>query len=629
MSLKMQYLLIVGLKTDRQPIIEALYRLGCVQLDRFGDLPELSLSPLALDPDTLHAQEELSLALMQVKGLLELLNIQENGHKRETGDTSVEDALAGIASLLPTAQEIAARRKKLQAEQDLLPHFEGTLRRLLPLLPQLSHGPDYLLIGSFISKAHVHLLDELRSHIRQVTDGQAEIAVGDVDETSCAVLIAAPKTCTAQISKLLDQEDITRLRLPPEFDTSSPDKAIAALRWRLAAIPQELTAIDGELSQLAGEWAPRLLRWRDEMQEQLSKHEALTHLGQTESTFELIGWAPQKDARRIKETLTQTVGERFLIEEIPLTKETSVRAPVALSNLAPARPFEGLIRLYGIPHYGRFDPTSLVAIFLPIFFGLMLGDIGYGVLLLALCLILRPRLKPGMMRDLAMVLTIGSVWSIVFGFLFGELFGTLGEEVGLHPILWDRASPEHLVDLLVLTISIGAAHVGLGLVIGVWEGFRSRNRHHLSERGGRLIGLIAAFLIVGVLVDFLPQGFMTAAVAGLIIAVVLMASSSGGIGFVIAPIELIGLVGNILSYLRIAAIGLASVYLAMVANEMAGSIGNLIVGIIIAVLLHALNFVLGAFSPTIHSLRLHYVEFFRNFYEGGGRRYVPFGSHLE
>jgi len=84
----------------------------------------------------------------------------------------------------------------------------------------------------------------------------------------------------------------------------------------------------------------------------------------------------------------------------------------------------------------------------------------------------------------------------------------------------------------------------------------------------------------------------------------------------------------VLSYLRIAAIGLASVYLAKVANEVAGLVGSVIVGVILAVLIHSLNLVLGTFSPTIHSLRLHYVEFFRKFYEGGGRPYQPFKSQF-
>jgi V/A-type H+-transporting ATPase subunit I len=109
---------------------------------------------------------------------------------------------------------------------------------------------------------------------------------------------------------------------------------------------------------------------------------------------------------------------------------------------------------------------------------------------------------------------------------------------------------------------------------------------------------------------------------------VLLGASLGWLGIIMGPIEFIGLIGNVLSYLRIAAIGLASVYLAKVANDVAGMVGNIFVGIIIALLIHALNLVLGAFSPTIHSLRLHYVEFFRKFYEGGGRPYKPFRSSL-
>lgn len=143
-----------------------------------------------------------------------------------------------------------------------------------------------------------------------------------------------------------------------------------------------------------------------------------------------------------------------------------------------------------------------------------------------------------------------------------------------------------------------------------------------------LLGLISLFLIVAVAVEYLPQGFMTPAIAGMIVGIILLGSSLGWLGLVMGPIEFIGLVGNVLSYLRIAAIGLASVYLAKVANDLAGMAGSLLVGIILATLIHALNLVLAAFSPTIHSLRLHYVEFFRKFYEGGGRAYRPFRSSV-
>jgi V/A-type H+-transporting ATPase subunit I len=198
----------------------------------------------------------------------------------------------------------------------------------------------------------------------------------------------------------------------------------------------------------------------------------------------------------------------------------------------------------------------------------------------------------------------------------------------MHALWFERSSPEHVAGLLMMTMTVGAAHVTLGLILGVWEAIRDRSRSHLLERGGMLMGLVALFLMVGVLVDFLPEGFMTPAVGGLVVGIVLLCASLGWLGIIMGPIEFIGLIGNVLSYMRIAAIGLASVYLAKVANDMAGIVGNLVVGVILAVLIHALNLVMGAFSPTIHSLRLHYVEFFRKFYEGGGRPYEPFTSQL-
>ena len=231
------------------------------------------------------------------------------------------------------------------------------------------------------------------------------------------------------------------------------------------------------------------------------------------------------------------------------------------------------------------------------------------------------------MADLLRILAYGSGWAIVFGILYGELFGTFGEELGMHPIWFHRAG-DNVTSLLLLSLGTGVAHISLGLILGVWTAIQERSRSHLLERGGMLIGLAALLTLVGAVSGYLPEGLMNPAIAGIIVGIAILGSSMGWLGLLIGPIEFISLIGNILSYLRIAAIGLASVYLAQVANQLGGVLGSAAVGILIAVLIHGLNIALGAFSPTIHSLRLHYVEFFRKFYEGGGRRFEPYKNKL-
>jgi V/A-type H+-transporting ATPase subunit I len=357
----------------------------------------------------------------------------------------------------------------------------------------------------------------------------------------------------------------------------------------------------------------------------------LSLFGETDLTFVLAGWLPSNKYDKVEKTLSQKIGEAVLVRQLPMTGQMKKLAPVALHNPKPARSFESLVNLLSLPRYGHIDPTRLMALFLPIFFGMILGDIGYGAILLVLSLVFMRKYKTGTLHDILVVLAMGSAWAIVFGFLFGEFFGTLGKYVGLEPLWFDRASKEYVTSLLLITVAIGAVHILLGLVLGLWEGIKDRSRSHLLERGGMLVGLFGLFVIVGVMTEYLPDTLMTPGIIGLVLGIILLGASLGWLGILMGPIEFIGLIGNILSYLRIAAIGLASVYLAKVANDIAGIAGNIVVGVILAALIHALNLVLGAFSPTIQSLRLHYVEFFRKFYEGGGRPYRPYqrGSRQE
>jgi len=628
MNVKMIPVEVLGLKEDLQAALHTLRDVGCVQIDEITESPEILARPLTMDREALRHQEDLSFLAARLGGLMDALGISRDRKFQLPGEDYLEEARVNIQTLMTKVQDVIARREKLQSEFTSLPRYEATLRKLLPIIPSCAHEPGNVSVGVLVGRMHIGVLDSIADRVLELTSGRAEVVASDVDTTTRAMLIVFPSKYTAEIEGLLGREDVSRLRLPTELGEGPPDVVLANLHRRMATIPEEIKAVDRQLAALASEWGEKLAAWNAVLQDEIEANQVLPRLGETDMTFVLAGWVPEQDLEKVKGALRETIGDAFIVLELPMTPEMKKRAPVCLRNPLPAKPFESLVNLLSLPRYGHIDPTRLMAFFLPLFFGMILGDVGYGFLLLALSLGLLRKYKSGVIRDVLIVLSMGAGWSILFGFLFGEAFGNLGEHLGMHALWFDRASSEHVAGLLGMSLAVGAVHITLGLVLGIWEALRDKSRGHLLERGGMLVGLIALFFIVGVLTKTLPGDFMTPAIVGLIIGIVLLGASLGWLGLLMGPIEFIGLIGNILSYLRIAAIGLASVYLAKVANDVAGMVGNVIVGVIIAVLIHALNLVLGAFSPTIHSLRLHYVEFFRKFYEGGGRPYEPYRSRL-
>jgi len=631
MNLAMVPVEIIGLKSDLQRFLAVLRDLGCVQIESINDTQEVLARSLTVDSEWLKEQEGLTLLAARAEGLMEILG----KYQRQTPPAAAASHISGVSEiaqqverLLPTVQALIKRLSELDAELSSLPLYETTLSKLLPLVPPAAYEPDNAMIGILINRANSPVLDMVCKQVLEISQGTARVVTSDVGDSMLAMLIVIAKQYLRETEILLGQKDVSRLRLPPELGEGMPDTVLETINRRMREIPVEKKHIEDELANLANSQDCCPLIWKTVLEDELEGYQVLSQFGETDMTFVMAGWVPKRDLKRVKDRLHEEIGEAILVQELEFSEEMKARAPVILDNMAPARPYESLVRLLELPGYGRTDPTALMSLFLPIFFGLMLGDIGYGVILLVISLLLRRKFRAGFGRDLITVIAIGSGWAILFGILFGEIFGTLGEALGLHPIWMARDSVEDVQGFLLMSVAIGAGHITLGLILGVWGAIRDRSRSHLLERGGMLLGLISLFFMVGVLVDFLPSGFMTPAIAGLILGIVLLGASLGWIGILMGPIEFIGLIGNVLSYLRIAAIGLASVYLAKVANSMAGMVGNIIVGLIVAILIHALNLLMGAFSPSIHSLRLHYVEFFRKFYEGGGRPYQPFRSRL-
>jgi V/A-type H+-transporting ATPase subunit I len=257
----------------------------------------------------------------------------------------------------------------------------------------------------------------------------------------------------------------------------------------------------------------------------------------------------------------------------------------------------------------------------------MVGDVGYGLCMVLGAWILRRRVRSSLAKQASQVLTIGGSWAVVWGLLFGELFGSFGHHIGMPALWFYRGGPAELQPLLLFAVAIGFVHVSIGLGFGVWVAARLRRKGQVAERVGNLLVLVGLFAVAGAAVSRMPAGILTPAIGLAIVGLLLVTVSHGALGLLLGPLSVLGVVGNVLSYLRLAAVGLASVYLAGVANSLAGE-APLLLGIIIAAFFHALNLALAAFSPMIQALRLNYVEFFGQFHEGDGRLFAPLGGGL-
>ncbi len=627
MLLKMTRVQIIGSRTQLDATITVLQRLGVLHLE---DAARATwLKSLTLDEPNLRAQEELGLLAARLDGLLQLFpNVEQTTRviSNTPSDTRafVDFVRQQLETLAPPLQAFAQRRDEVHAEALSLPRYETTLGKLAPLSIELRELQGFDTVALLIDKSFSDVLELLRAEVEHITHAQYELIARDVDEHTTAALLVYPRAFAQQVQTVLGKENITQVRLPQELAGKNFREALTALQQRQHAVQQELAQVNLELEAYARAQRAQFETWRRQIKNRMQALATRAQFGGTTYTFLIQGWVPTRDLENLRATIARELGAQVIVNELKSRESAREHAPVAFSNPAPLQPFEMLVRMMAVPHYGAFDPTPLMAFFMPLFFGLMLGDIGYGVLLLFGALYVKRRWSANeTIRNLAQILVYGALWAIVFGFLFGELFGTVGETFGLEPI-WMPRGGEQILSLFVFALGLGTVQIVLGLLLGAWEAWREKQRNELLSKVGMLIVLAALFGMVGVATNFLPAQVFTPTVIVLLLGMVLLIVPSGLMGLVLGPLEMVETVGNILSYLRLIAIGLSSVYLALVANEMGGLLGNVVIGVILALLLHTLNFALGIMSPTIQALRLHYVEFFRHFYTSGGQEYRPF-----
>jgi V/A-type H+-transporting ATPase subunit I len=575
--------------------------------------------PVPVAPGEAAAERDLTAAAKASEHLLAALPAAPAGAGagEPLPDPASPEFPARLASLEAELRALEERRAALGEERDVVARYGRLLAALAPVRPRLAADLDPHSLG-LVVRPDPEALRLLESEVHRITGGQLDIQSVPVDEEHLAVLLTVPRSCSREVGALLFERGVEEVRLPARYAGQPLVAALRLLLERERDIPAEIAATEVEVRQLAARAREPLAAAAREARDRLARLRALGRCGETAHAFVAWGWVPAARLAALEAAAAAAFRGRVAVVHHPIEPGEAGEVPVVLQNPRWLRPFERLLALMPTPRYGSIDPTPWLAFFFPLFFGLVLGDVAFGLLGLAGATLWRRRGWGGPLgQDVSRVAQACSASALLFGVLFGEALGALGERVGLRPLLMDRRTA--FTEFLLATLAVGALHVLLGLVLGVVDAARGGRRREAAARAVRLAMMVAAGLGIAAAAGAVPASVGRPAQ----VALGVLAVASVALGGMLAPLELVLSLGNVMSYARLMALGLASVMLAEAANTLATAVKPLAVGLTLSVLLHALNFTLGLVSPTVAALRLHYVEFFEKFYVGGGRPFRP------
>lgn len=523
-------------------------------------------------------------------------------------------ALRRAVRVAQATAALLARTRVLADERDALRVYEPLFDDLERLLGNGSKRRFSMYLLTVRSEA---ALEVLRAALSRALGDDQDLRTHALGSGELAALLLVPSTRTEEIEQFLAGARVERAALPAALASTSLDEALPRMRARLVEVERALAAITAEAATLALAHGEELATARAHFHDALLAIAAVAHGADSTRAFVLEGWVPVRDRDKLAGALAR-IGSAITLEVIEEREWRREDAPVVLANPRLFSPFEALTSLLPLPRYGSVDPTPFVAVFFPLFFGVVVGDVGYGLVMAAIALALRLAGKPGgTMRKVAKIAAAVAVYATAFGILYGELFGDLGERaLGMRPLWFDRR--EAVLAFLVLAVSLGVVHLVLGLVVAAVNRW---HRHRREALGRGLTALMLVLVVVALLAVFetLPGGLLTPVVIALLVAFPVVIVLEGAT----ALLDFMTILGHVLSYARVMALGTASVMLAVVANQMIGAFGSVAIGIAFALLFHLVNFAITLFSPTIHVMRLHYVEFFGTFFEPGGGAYEP------
>jgi len=637
---------LIGPKSRFFDVVSLLHEMGTLHIEdlakKIGS-GELPLDQMEIVENQLAEQERMEELLIRLRSIIKALHlpsatvdeVARQKHYLELWQLDSKELAAEVTSVIDQVEDrtssLAQAQFSMEAEMGLLARYEPILKKIQPLAKQIVTTGAYDSVALLVERRYKGALEGLKKELDSITKNQCEIVSTDVDDETTAVIMVFGKKYSEPVHKFLAMENVNQVRLPSEFQDMPFDVAYDQLKQRRTDLPTQLEKVRAELEAMSGTWYMKLTTVRDVLVDKIDETSAIPKFGQTEYAFVITGWLPVDLVKEFRKQISDDFGPDIIVNQLEIDERDFSDTPVALKNPKFAAPSEAVMGylMGGKPQYGTVDPTMIWMFTFPLIYGMIVGDIGYGAAMLGIILWLRFKFKDKPAVQMATgLLGPAATSAILFGIFYGEFFGDPLWKAG-----WIRTfdvlgftlpyNREHdVLPLIFMALGLGIIQILFGLILGVVNAVKTKHKKHAWIKSG-LVGFVSGAVIL-IAAGFLlspavkPVGSMIG--AAVMVGGVMVALAFGNImGF----IETLETISHIASYIRIMAVGLSDAIFASAINELAGSMPAA-AAVVILLLMHGLHLILAVFTPTIHALRLNFLEFSGNFYEASKTDYKPF-----
>lgn len=481
------------------------------------------------------------------------------------------------------------------------------------------------------------------------------------DALKPVVWILGPRSNSDVLERAAKSAYLNPLSLPDEF-SGTPEQITAMLRKEIESAKQKISVFEADLARLGGSYKSELQKLLWDVHISRVMADAIVRFGQLRHTYVVVGWVPTADLEDLTSRLKEASRE-ILIETMATSRSGHhAQVPVALTQNKWLKPIQMLVGTYGHPSYGELDPTLLMAFTFPLLYGAMFGDLGQGLVMLVLGVLMHNKIIMKSMQSLGLLIAYCGFSAAVFGYLYGSIFGFEGHliEEYLHfhfEPSW--LSPMHdILSVLSIAIDAGIVILTLGFLLGMFNNIRSRDWAHLlfGHSGvaaflfyicflavvfGGFFGSTALAPKIALAIYSLPLPFSTLMI---VFGVLVMLSGflrnmveghtliegKGVGGFAMFLVQsvmdlvetLISMLSNTLSFIRVGAFAVAHGGLSLAIFALAGEEPD--AGFWITIVIGNL-FIIGfeGLIVGIQTMRLHYYEILGKFFHGGGMQFEP------